>query len=634
MKVLFLTHSVDNVGGTIRATLNTASALVDLGHEVEIAAVFRRRREPVFALDDRVTVWPLVDMTRRSGPLAKWRARRPSRLYPPGDTRTAQFHRLTDRRVAEFLAASDADVIVGTRPGLNVYVAGLAPRHAVTVGQEHLFLDHHKPRLRAAIERRYRLLDAVVTVSAADADNYRRRIPSLADRMYFIPNSIPPSPLPPSTGDAKLIMAAGRIESPKRFDVLLKAFAAVHERHPDWRLRIYGSGSQLGKLRDLATRLGLDGAAVFMGQKTPLDTEWVKSSIAASTSRHESFGLTLVEAMDCGLPVVSTACPYGPPEIITDGSDGILTPVNDADAVASGLCRLIENPELRRHMAEAARHTAADYHPEAIGRRYEELFTSLLDRSATPAPRRRRRRPRYRPYPTAQRHTVAATAVDFGAVTLTGRSNLQVTLDGTVHNVEGEVKATDLSEGEWAVTDRGEPVRAGRVDTRALLEVKPMGDALVIPFADRGLLKLRVWRRDDYAEIDDVSWEGAMCTVTGRLMSGRAPHRVLARARDASGTAITIPVEDDGDGRFSATVPTRRLCAAPHPDGNPLRLWDLWLDTDDGEVRLGRFFDDIPRRKHVQRFGTVHTNANRVQPYFTTHNELSIRVKQDQDQVP
>ncbi|MGH8883132.1 MAG: glycosyltransferase, partial [Stackebrandtia sp.] len=320
-----MTHSVDHIGGTIRATMNTASALVDRGHEVEIAAVFKRRDTPLFSIDPRITVRALLDRSPHARKPAavtslpdRILARVNSRVYPDGDTRVKDFSALTDKRVARFLLGCDADVIVGTRPGLNVYIAQFAPRRAVTVAQEHLFFDHHRPELRQAMSRQYDRLDALVTVSEADADNYRRHMPHLAAKTSFIPNSIVPTPLPTSAGDNKMIVAAGRIENPKRFDMLLDAFTEVHRRHPDWKLRIYGFGKRLGKLRKIIETRGLGNAVSLMGQRTPLDPEWVKGSIAAVTSKYESFGLTLAEAMNCGLPVVSTACDYGPREIVHD----------------------------------------------------------------------------------------------------------------------------------------------------------------------------------------------------------------------------------------------------------------------------------------------------------------------------
>jgi hypothetical protein len=87
--------------------------------------------------------------------------------------------------------------------------------------------------------------------------------------------------------------------------------------------------------------------------------------------------MTIVEAMRCGLPVVSTDCPHGPGEIIRDGVDGRLVPVGDSQALADALCELIEDEPRRHRMAAAAVHSAARFSPEPIAHRYQELFTRL-----------------------------------------------------------------------------------------------------------------------------------------------------------------------------------------------------------------------------------------------------------------
>src|SRR5690606_4435795 len=99
----------------------------------------------------------------------------------------------------------------------------------------------------------------------------------------------------------------------------------------------------------------------------------------------ESFGMTLVEAMHCGVPVVSTDCPYGPGEIITNGQDGLLSPLGGTEKVnvrtyADALIQLIENPELRYRMGQAALQKAARYSPERIAGEYEQLIEKLLSR--------------------------------------------------------------------------------------------------------------------------------------------------------------------------------------------------------------------------------------------------------------
>ena len=105
-----------------------------------------------------------------------------------------------------------------------------------------------------------------------------------------------------------------------------------------------------------------------MGPANPLDPEWAKGSIAAVTSSLESFGMTIVEAMRCGLPVVSTDCPHGPAEIIDNGVDGRLVPTGDTDAIAAALLDLINNDDLRQQMGRAAREGLRPLRPVPGGR--------------------------------------------------------------------------------------------------------------------------------------------------------------------------------------------------------------------------------------------------------------------------
>lgn len=87
--------------------------------------------------------------------------------------------------------------------------------------------------------------------------------------------------------------------------------------------------------------------------------------------------MTLVEAMRCGVPVVSTDCPLGPAEIIQDGVDGRLVPVGDVPAFTEALLQLIEDEPGRRTMGATARENAARFDPVRIAGQYEELFAAL-----------------------------------------------------------------------------------------------------------------------------------------------------------------------------------------------------------------------------------------------------------------
>ncbi|MCX5403286.1 glycosyltransferase family 4 protein [Streptomyces sp. NBC_00335] len=384
MRISFLLHNAYGIGGTIRSTFNLAATLAE-HHDVEIVSVLRHRDVPTMSAPANVRLTPLVDLRAGSPDYDGDDPHHalPARVFPRADGRHKQYSRLTDERIGRYLSALDAHVIVGTRPGLNVHIARQAHSAAVRVGQEHLTLSGHGLRLRHEIRHRYQLLDAVTTVTESDAHAYRRLgLPST--RVEAIPNSVPAASAEPADGTGKVVVAAGRLTPAKRYDLLVRAFARVVARHPDWQLRIFGSGDATGNEREslaaLIGELGLSRNAHLMGNVDPLEPEWAKGSIAVSTSDQESFGMTIVEAMRCGLPVVSTDCPVGPREIIEDGVDGRLVRPGDADGIAAALLALADDAELRRRMGEAALANSARFDPARIAERHLDLYRDLLRR--------------------------------------------------------------------------------------------------------------------------------------------------------------------------------------------------------------------------------------------------------------
>nr|WSZ95748.1 glycosyltransferase family 4 protein [Streptomyces sp. NBC_00857] len=374
MKISFLIHNAYGIGGTITTTFNLAGALAER-HEVEIVSALRHRESPNLRPDPRIRLRPLVDLREeKEHPLHL----RPATVYPESEYRYGQYSELTDQRIAEYLTTTDADVVVGTRPGLNVHLALQAPARTVRVAQEHLTLDNHHPRLRRVLRRAYPRLDALTTVTHADAAAYRKKMRLPGVRVEALPNSVPDPSLPPADGNAPVVVAAGRLVQVKRYDLLIEAFAAVAAERPDWQLRIYGKGEEHDRLRRLIDELGLYNNVFLMGAAIPMEAEWVKGSIAAATSNFEPFGMTIVEAMRLGLPVVSTDCPHGPAEIIADGEDGRLVPVGDRDALSAALLALVRDDDKRRRMGRAALENSQRYAPGPVVAQAEELFADLV----------------------------------------------------------------------------------------------------------------------------------------------------------------------------------------------------------------------------------------------------------------
>lgn len=186
--------------------------------------------------------------------------------------------------------------------------------------------------------------------------------------------------------DKPIILWVGRMEPLKGLTHLVGAFERVLKQI-DARLIIVGEGSERGRLGDLVTERGLQQKVLFAGhQMNPFRYMSRSSVFALSSLGGEGFPMVLVEAMACGLPVVSTDCVAGPAEILQNGKCGILVPVADEDSLATGIVNVLTKPSLRKQLVSAATERVTDFGAERVVASYEKLFRDVCSERCSAGP--------------------------------------------------------------------------------------------------------------------------------------------------------------------------------------------------------------------------------------------------------
>jgi len=379
MKIAYVYTALTTFGGVDRVISVKANYLAErMGYDVTIITESQAGRSPVFPLSPKVKHIDLetdFDEEYRYSGLKRYMVyRRLMKQYRERMEKT-----LTKIRpdIVITTCGRDLDFLCKLKDGSKKVGESHIAKHFVR--NFHLMEQRGFPYnivaklWRRKQEKAVRRLDAFVVLTQHDADSW-------ADvcKSTIIPNPLILNTDKQASLESQEVISVGRLEEQKGFDLLLPAWAKVVEKHPDWRLTIYGEGSQRGLLQTMVEKFGIGKSVRLPGQTDDVATHYLESSIYALSSRFEGFGLVLTEAMSFGIPCVAFNCPYGPSDIITDGEDGLLVENGSTDALAEGICRLIENKGLRRQLGQNAKLSIQRYAIENVMPQWDKLFTSLV----------------------------------------------------------------------------------------------------------------------------------------------------------------------------------------------------------------------------------------------------------------
>ena len=331
MKILIITASL-GCGGAERVVAQLANEWVATGNEVTVLLV--RENEVFYWVDPDVRI----------------------RFLETKKKKTISSKLAWMRGVRRFVSRSRPDVVLSLPEEIGIYVA-LAlvgkPTKLVVSERNNPYVMPYKKITRLLRRLAYRFVDGFIFQSEAAAGFFPKAI---RRRSVVLDNPLDLSRIPPRfEGERdKRIVSVSRLEKQKNIRLLLDGFALFSERHPDYRLEIYGDGNLRGELEEYAKTLKGSDAVCFMGRRDDVLEKIRCASAFVLSSDFEGVPNALIEAMACGVPSVSTDFdPSGASVVIEDGKNGLIVPKNDPAALSAALEKLLD-PDLSPSFSENA----------------------------------------------------------------------------------------------------------------------------------------------------------------------------------------------------------------------------------------------------------------------------------------
>ena len=376
MKIVYCIQSTHNSGGMERVLTRKVNYLAQAGHEVSIITFDQQGRKPFFELHPKINCYDLsipYKQHQKPGLLNRLA------LY----ARLPRLRRLHRSRLEQLLLKLRADIVVsmlneeayflpsmqdGSKKVLEFHFSQYSGLQDLRKGIWRLIDGWRKKKE----ERLARSFDRFIVLTHEDATLWGS-LPNLR----VIPNPLPFYSDSPSDCSAHQLLAMGRYDEQKHFDLLIDLWAQLAPEYPDWRLVIAGDGKLRPELTAQVERLGLKSVEL-MRPTHQVQELYRASSIYTMTSRYEGLPMVLIEAQQMGLPIVSFACPCGPRDVITDGVDGYLLEVGDHEGFIQALHRLIDSEAERQRMGAAARIASERYDLEHIMKSWLALFDELV----------------------------------------------------------------------------------------------------------------------------------------------------------------------------------------------------------------------------------------------------------------
>lgn len=376
MKIIYCTHSTCNPGGMERVLLNKVTYLSQLpGWKVAVVTTDQNQRPPFYPFPEKVRMTDLGINYSEDNEKGAWKK-------ITGYLRKRKEHK---RKLTALLLKEKPDIVVSLYPSESSFIPDIKD------GSKKVLELHYCKFFRLQYGRRG-LLGWIDKLRTRQDEQIVRRFDKFVvltneDRGYWgnLPNIevIPNAAMHVSDAYSdvmnKRVIAVGRLDYQKGFDRLIQAWQLVQHtgKFTDWKLDIFGQGEWQEMLQQMIDKAELQDSVRLNRPTKQIGEEYVKSDMLVMSSNYEGFPMVMIEAMACGLPVVSFDYKCGPKDIIQPGINGLLVPNGDIQALADAMMKVMEDEAYRKMLSLNARKVVDTYSEQAVMAQWIRLFTSI-----------------------------------------------------------------------------------------------------------------------------------------------------------------------------------------------------------------------------------------------------------------
>ncbi|MBQ4067050.1 MAG: glycosyltransferase [Clostridia bacterium] len=349
-------------GGVEKYVATLANMLCEK-HDVEIVSTYKIDKEPAFPINPKVRItYLLEDLKPNKAELKNaLRSKNILSVIREGFNAVRVLHARKSSNVKS-LKSCKSDVIISTRVFHNRLIGKYA-KDATKITGEHNHHNSNAKYINEVIES-CKGFDYFIPISKELCDYYKEPLSKYGVSTEYIKFCIDknPNPVEPEFSSSDII-SVGRLSPEKGMCDLIEVFRLVSRKNPSARLHVVGDGDDREKMETMISEYGLTDKVTMHGyrEKSYIYSLLPSTSLYVMTSRTESFGLVLLEAMSCGIPCLAFSSAQGAHEIIENGVNGYLIENRDNKALADKICELLYDKDRLHSMSRSSLETAEEF---------------------------------------------------------------------------------------------------------------------------------------------------------------------------------------------------------------------------------------------------------------------------------